>query len=114
MSVQEVSSDQVSVASSGTAHCNAIVTHASDSDSASDGLQSTSHGHHSAYAAPSSSSTRMAVARTNAVVANALVGQQQHSHRPAPANLSRFASQSPPESPPTNSRTSGGGFFIEI
>ena len=114
MSVQEVPSDQVSVASSGTAHCNAIVTHASDSDSASDGLQSTSHGHHSAYAAPSSSSTRMAVARTNAVVASAPVGQQQHSHRPAPANLNRFASQSPPESPPTNSRTSGGGFFIEI
>ena len=113
MSCQEVPSDQVSVASSGNVHCNAIVTHASDSDT-SDGLQSTSNVHSvmsTSYIAPSPSAARMTVAKTAATVSAAAY---HHSHRPPPANLSRFAAQSPPESPPTNTRTSGGGFFIEI
>lgn len=107
MNCQDVSSDQVSVASSN--HCNAIVTHASDSDT-SDGLLPSSTSF-TKTTSPGMMPLTVAKSRDSAVAAAASV---YHSQRPPSGNMNRFASHSPPESPPTSTRTSGGGFFIEI
>ena len=87
---QEVSSDHASLAS----NCNAIVTHASDSDG-------------------SDSMGRMAFGYATDVTPKSSGHMQQH-RQSTTTQMNRFASHSPPSpsSPPTNNRN--GGFFIEI